>query len=137
MVADKAGFYVNRILAPYINEAMRLLTEGEKIEHVDDALVKFGFPVGPIQLLDEVGIDTGTKIIPVLEAAYGDRFAPPANFVSAILKDDRKGRKMNAVSIFTPRKGVKARNRSTLRFMRLFLSRVRQNCRRFSVLSAA
>lgn len=93
MVADKAGFYVNRILAPYINEAMRLLTEGEKIEHVDDALVKFGFPVGPIQLLDEVGIDTGTKIIPVLEAAYGDRFAPPANFVSAILKDDRKGRK--------------------------------------------
>jgi 3-hydroxyacyl-CoA dehydrogenase/enoyl-CoA hydratase/3-hydroxybutyryl-CoA epimerase len=55
-------------------------------------LVKFGFPVGPIQLLDEVGIDTGTKIIPVLEAAYGDRFSPPANF-SAILNDDRKGRK--------------------------------------------
>lgn len=47
VVADKAGFYVNRILAPYINEAMRLLTEGEKIEHVDEALVKFGFPVGP------------------------------------------------------------------------------------------
>ncbi len=93
VVADKAGFYVNRILAPYINEAMRLLTEGEKIEHVDEALVKFGFPVGPIQLLDEVGIDTGTKIIPVLEAAYGDRFTPPANIVSAILKDDRKGRK--------------------------------------------
>lgn len=93
VVADKAGFYVNRILAPYINEAMRLLTEGEKIEHVDEALVKFGFPVGPIQLLDEVGIDTGTKIIPVLEAAYGDRFSPPANIVSAILKDDRKGRK--------------------------------------------
>ncbi|WP_263070146.1 fatty acid oxidation complex subunit alpha FadJ [Enterobacter huaxiensis] len=93
VVADKAGFYVNRILAPYINEALRLLTEGEKIEHVDEALVKFGFPVGPIQLLDEVGIDTGTKIIPVLEAAYGDRFSPPANIVSAILKDDRKGRK--------------------------------------------
>lgn len=93
VVADKAGFYVNRILAPYINEAMRLLTEGEKVENVDDALVKFGFPVGPIQLLDEVGIDTGTKIIPVLEAAYGERFSPPANVVSAILDDDRKGRK--------------------------------------------
>ncbi|MGG5837304.1 3-hydroxyacyl-CoA dehydrogenase NAD-binding domain-containing protein, partial [Huaxiibacter chinensis] len=93
VVADKAGFYVNRILAPYINEAMRLLTEGEKIEHVDNALVKFGFPVGPIQLLDEVGIDTGTKIIPVLEASYGERFTPPANIVSAILNDDRKGRK--------------------------------------------
>ena len=136
VVADKAGFYVNRILAPYINEAMRLLTEGEKIEHVDEALVKFGFPVGPIQLLDEVGIDTGTKIIPVLEAAYGDRFSPPANIVSAILKDDRKAEKMNAVSIFTARKGVKARNRSTLRFMGLFRQPGRENCRRFSVLNA-
>ncbi len=93
VVADKAGFYVNRILAPYINEAMRLLTEGEKVDHIDDALVKFGFPVGPIQLLDEVGIDTGTKIIPVLESAYGERFSAPANIVAAILNDDRKGRK--------------------------------------------
>ena len=93
VVADKAGFYVNRILAPYINEAMRLLVEGETLEHIDGALTKFGFPVGPIQLLDEVGIDTGTKIIPVLESAYGDRFSAPANIISAILNDDRKGRK--------------------------------------------
>ena len=93
VVADKAGFYVNRILAPYINEAMRLLTEGESIEQIDGALTQFGFPVGPIQLLDEVGIDTGTKIIPVLESAYGDRFSAPANIINAILNDDRKGRK--------------------------------------------
>ncbi len=53
VVRDKAGFYVNRILAPYINEAIRMLTEGERIEHIDAALVKFGFPVGPIQLLDD------------------------------------------------------------------------------------
>jgi 3-hydroxyacyl-CoA dehydrogenase/enoyl-CoA hydratase/3-hydroxybutyryl-CoA epimerase len=59
---------VNRILAPYINEAMRLLVEGEPVEEIDKALVKFGFPVGPIQLLDEVGIDTGTKIIPCWRA---------------------------------------------------------------------
>lgn len=93
VVADKAGFYVNRILAPYINEAIRLLTEGERIEEIDRALVRFGFPLGPIQLLDEVGIDTGTKIIPVLEAAYGERFSAPATVVAAILNDDRKGRK--------------------------------------------
>ncbi|WP_261763157.1 3-hydroxyacyl-CoA dehydrogenase family protein, partial [Salmonella enterica] len=93
VVSDKAGFYVNRILAPYINEAIRMLTEGERVEHIDAALVKFGFPVGPIQLLDEVGIDTGTKIIPVLEAAYGERFSAPANVVASILNDDRKGRK--------------------------------------------
>lgn len=109
VVADKAGFYVNRILAPYINEAMRLLTEGEKIEHVDDALVKFGFPVGPIQLLDEVGIDTGTKIIPVLEAAYGERFSAPANVVSSILNDDRKGRKNGRGFYLYGQKGRKSK----------------------------
>lgn len=93
VVRDKAGFYVNRILAPYINEAIRMLTESERVEQIDGALVKFGFPVGPIQLLDEVGIDTGTKIIPILEAAYGERFSAPANVVASILNDDRKGRK--------------------------------------------
>lgn len=93
VVRDRAGFYVNRILAPYINEAIRMLTEGERVEQIDSALVKFGFPVGPIQLLDEVGIDTGTKIIPILEAAYGERFSAPANVVTSILNDDRKGRK--------------------------------------------
>lgn len=92
VVADRAGFYVNRILAPYINEAMRCLLEGEPIEHIDRALVKAGFPIGPIQLLDEVGIDVGSKITPVLHQAYGERFAAPAAF-EAVLKDDRKGRK--------------------------------------------
>lgn len=116
VVADRAGFYVNRILAPYINEAMRLLLEGEPVEHIDNALVKFGFPVGPIQLLDEVGIDTGTKIIPVLETAFGERFSPPANIIDAILKDDRKGRKIIAVSIFMRQKGVKAKNGLTRLF---------------------
>lgn len=92
VVADKPGFYVNRILAPYINEAMRCLLEGEPIEHIDRALVKFGFPVGPIQLLDEVGIDVGSKIIPILQQAYGERFAAPDAF-DVVLKEGRKGRK--------------------------------------------
>ncbi|AMO47927.1 3-hydroxyacyl-CoA dehydrogenase / enoyl-CoA hydratase / 3-hydroxybutyryl-CoA epimerase [Kosakonia oryzendophytica] len=109
VVADKAGFYVNRILAPYISEAMRLLSEGERIEAIDQALVKFGFPVGPIQLLDEVGIDTGTKIIPVLEAAYGERFSAPASVVSAILNDDRKGRKNARGFYLYPVKGRKSK----------------------------
>lgn len=93
VVADRPGFYVNRILAPYINEALRCLLEGEPVEHIDQALVKAGFPVGPLQLLDEVGIDTGSKISPLLEQAYGARFAAPQAAVDAILADDRKGRK--------------------------------------------
>ncbi|MEQ6219585.1 3-hydroxyacyl-CoA dehydrogenase family protein [Levilactobacillus brevis] len=83
VVGDSAGFYVNRILAPYINEAARCLLEGEPIESLDKALVDFGFPVGPITLLDEVGIDVGTKIIPVLVEALGPRFAAPAAFDAA------------------------------------------------------
>lgn len=92
VVGDNAGFYVNRILAPYMNEATRCLLEGESIEHIDDALLEFGFPVGPLQLLDEVGIDVGTKIVPILEAAFGERFAAPPE-LDALLKEDRKGRK--------------------------------------------
>lgn len=109
VVVDKAGFYVNRILVPYISEAMRLLNEGERIEIIDQALVKFGFPVGPIQLLDEVGIDTGTKIIPVLETAYGERFSPPASILTAILNDDRKGRKNGRGFYLYPKKGRKSK----------------------------
>ncbi|MBF7956611.1 fatty acid oxidation complex subunit alpha FadJ [Rahnella victoriana] len=92
VVGDSAGFYVNRILAPYINEAARCLLAGEPVDHIDSALVNFGFPVGPVQLLDEVGIDVGTKIVPILEEAFGERFAAPSGF-DAVLKDDRKGRK--------------------------------------------
>lgn len=92
VVGDKPGFYVNRILAPYISEALTCLVQGEPIENIDKALVQFGFPVGPIQLLDEVGIDIGTKITPILVNAFGERFAsPPA--VDAIIADNRKGRK--------------------------------------------
>ncbi|NPE56211.1 fatty acid oxidation complex subunit alpha FadJ [Dickeya dadantii] len=92
VVADKAGFYVNRILAPYLNEAARCLLEGEPVESVDQALVRFGFPVGPFTLLDEVGIDVAMKIVPVLVAELGERFcAPPA--LEAIARDNRKGRK--------------------------------------------
>ncbi|WP_297479308.1 fatty acid oxidation complex subunit alpha FadJ [uncultured Photobacterium sp.] len=92
VVADKAGFYVNRILAPYMNEAAHILLAGEPIEHIDAALLNFGFPVGPITLLDEVGVDIGAKISPILVAELGERFATPAMF-DVLQQDGRKGRK--------------------------------------------
>lgn len=104
LVADRAGFYVNRILAPYINEAARCLLEGEPIDSLDKALVAFGFPVGPIALLDDVSIDVGTKIIPVLVEELGARFAAPAAF-DAVLKDGRKGRKNGRGFYLYPSKG--------------------------------
>lgn len=92
VVKDGAGFYVNRILAPYMNEAACVLLTGEPIEHIDKALVKFGFPVGPVKLLDEVGIDVGTKIIPFLVEQFGERFNAPGAF-DKVLEDGRKGKK--------------------------------------------
>ncbi|PSW35365.1 fatty acid oxidation complex subunit alpha FadJ [Photobacterium phosphoreum] len=92
VVADKAGFYVNRILAPYMNEAAQLLLAGEPIEHIDNALLNFGFPVGPITLLDEVGVDIGAKISPILEAEFGERFATSEIF-EWLQQDGRQGRK--------------------------------------------
>ncbi|KGK00743.1 fatty acid oxidation complex subunit alpha FadJ [Thalassotalea sp. ND16A] len=94
VVKDKAGFYVNRILSPYVNEAAKILLAGEPIEKIDRALVKFGFPVGPIKLLDEVGIDIGAKISPILEAELGERFKAPDAF-NKLIDDNRKGRKTN------------------------------------------
>ena len=78
VVRDGAGFYTSRILAPYLNEAARLLTEGIAIESLDRALVDFGFPVGPLTLLDDVGIDVGFKVSCVLGRAFGPRMQPPA-----------------------------------------------------------
>ncbi|RUO43847.1 fatty acid oxidation complex subunit alpha FadJ [Aliidiomarina taiwanensis] len=92
VVADGAGFYVNRILAPYMNEAARLLLAGEPIEALDKALVKFGFPVGPIALLDEVGIDVASKVAPILSNELGERFDAPEAF-QKLIDDGRKGRK--------------------------------------------
>ena len=92
VVKDKAGFYINRILAPYMNEAAILLLAGESIDKIDKALVNFGFPVGPMQLLDEVGIDVGAKIGPILQAELGERFATPAAF-DKLLDDGRLGKK--------------------------------------------
>ena len=92
VVKDKAGFYVNRILSPYMNEAANLVLDGFAIDAIDNAMVKFGFPVGPMQLLDEVGIDIGNKISPILQAELGDRFATPEVF-KKIIADGRLGKK--------------------------------------------
>lgn len=100
VVKDGAGFYVNRILAPYMNEAARLLLDGVSIEAIDRALVQFGFPVGPIKLMDEVGIDIAAKVAPILADDLGDRFAPPAAF-KKLLDDDRKGKKTAKVFMTT------------------------------------
>jgi len=92
VVNDGVGFYTSRILAPYMNEASWLLIEGAAVEDIDGALVDFGFPVGPMQLLDEVGIDVGSKVAHIMLEAFGERMKPPEGF-DRVVEGGRLGRK--------------------------------------------
>jgi 3-hydroxyacyl-CoA dehydrogenase/enoyl-CoA hydratase/3-hydroxybutyryl-CoA epimerase len=92
VVNDGAGFYTTRVLGPYLAEVIHLLEAGASIEAIDRAMVNWGFPVGPVTLVDEVGIDVAAKIAGVLAEAYGDRMMMPDRF-SRLADDDRKGRK--------------------------------------------
>ena len=76
IVNDGPGFLVNRLLAPYLNEAGWLLSEGARIEDVDRALLDFGMPMGPFRLLDEVGLDVSRHVAGILYEAFGDRMRP-------------------------------------------------------------
>lgn len=76
VVKDAPGFLVNRLLVPYLNEAVYLLSEGAPIPELDQALLKFGMPMGPMELIDEVGVDVGEKVLHILHDAFGDRMLP-------------------------------------------------------------
>jgi 3-hydroxyacyl-CoA dehydrogenase/enoyl-CoA hydratase/3-hydroxybutyryl-CoA epimerase len=92
VVNDSPGFYTTRTLAVYLNEAGKLLDEGASIEAIDKALVDFGFPVGPITLIDEVGIDVGGKVGQVMFDAFGARVTP-AESLRRVVESGRTGRK--------------------------------------------
>ncbi len=92
VVNDGTGFYTSRVLAPYMNEAAWLLAEGASVEALDEAMKDWGFPVGPITLLDEVGIDVGAKVAKIMQEAFGDRLKAPGT-MDALIEDGRKGRK--------------------------------------------
>jgi 3-hydroxyacyl-CoA dehydrogenase/enoyl-CoA hydratase/3-hydroxybutyryl-CoA epimerase len=92
VVNDGPGFYTSRILAPYVNEAAWLLNEGADIQQIDEALVDWGFPVGPVTLLDEVGIDVANKAAKTMKESFGERMAAPEG-MNKLLEDGRMGRK--------------------------------------------
>ncbi len=92
VVKDGVAFYTTRIVGPYTNEAAHMLAQGVPIEQIDRALTAFGWPVGPIALMDEVGIDVGAKVARIVYDAYGERMAPPRSF-EKLLVDGRGGRK--------------------------------------------
>ncbi|MBC8328111.1 MAG: fatty acid oxidation complex subunit alpha FadJ, partial [Planctomycetes bacterium] len=92
IVADVAGFLVNRLLGPYLDEAIRLFEDGADPVKVDKAMLDFGMPMGPFLLLDEVGLDIASHASQSLLEAYGERMTP-ATGVAALMGPDRLGKK--------------------------------------------
>jgi 3-hydroxyacyl-CoA dehydrogenase/enoyl-CoA hydratase/3-hydroxybutyryl-CoA epimerase len=76
LVGDSPGFVVNRILMPYLNEAGMLVAEGMPVEKVDLTMRRFGMPMGPLELLDQVGLDVAAHIARSVAPAFGDRLKP-------------------------------------------------------------
>ncbi len=76
VVKDGPGFLVNRILAPYLNEAAFLLEEGVSVEELDEAALNFGMPMGPCRLMDEIGLDVCVKVGKIMHDGLGERATP-------------------------------------------------------------
>lgn len=77
VVKDVAGFLVNRSLTPYLVEAAFLISEGVSIQDIDKAARNFGMPMGPVELLDEIGLDIAAKVSQIMEESYGARMTGP------------------------------------------------------------
>jgi 3-hydroxyacyl-CoA dehydrogenase/enoyl-CoA hydratase/3-hydroxybutyryl-CoA epimerase len=95
VVKDVPGFLVNRILTPYLCEAAFLVQEGVSITEIDKAATAFGMPMGPIRLLDEVGLDVAGHVVDIMVAGYGERMNSP-NMSAKLAALGRKGRKTNS-----------------------------------------
>jgi 3-hydroxyacyl-CoA dehydrogenase/enoyl-CoA hydratase/3-hydroxybutyryl-CoA epimerase len=92
VVRDAPGFLVNRLLMPYLTEAAIMVSEGVRIEELDPALLEFGMPMGPIELIDEVGLDVAEKVGHILHEGFGERMSPPKTF-EKLLEKKRLGKK--------------------------------------------
>jgi 3-hydroxyacyl-CoA dehydrogenase/enoyl-CoA hydratase/3-hydroxybutyryl-CoA epimerase len=106
VVGDRPGFWVNRILSPYLNEAVAMVAEGVPVELIDRTMAAWGFPVGPIALLDEIGLDVAQKAAQTMHAAYGDRMQT-GDALDRMITAGRLGRK-NGRGFYRYRKGRKA-----------------------------
>lgn len=91
-VNDGPGFLVNRILMPYLGEAVRMLEEGGSVLDIDRPLLRFGMPMGAFILLDEIGIDVAHKVADILHLGLGER-VKPSPLLGALYKEGYLGKK--------------------------------------------
>jgi 3-hydroxyacyl-CoA dehydrogenase / enoyl-CoA hydratase / 3-hydroxybutyryl-CoA epimerase len=74
VVRDSPGFVVNRILMPYLVEAVLLIGEGMKVDEIDGTMKRFGMPMGPLELLDQIGLDVAAHVAASMQPAMAGRF---------------------------------------------------------------
>src|SRR5207247_8646421 len=91
-VEGGAGVLVNRILVPYLVEAGHLFEAGASVEDIDEAMLDFGMPMGPLRLIDEVGVDVAHHVAETLAGSFRDRLQAP-RVLSQMLKAGLLGRK--------------------------------------------
>lgn len=92
LVADREGFFINRILTPFLLEAIQCLVDGEGIEFIDRSLQEFGFKTGPLAMIDDMGLDVIVKSNAAMVNELGNRFKLP-EAVQHLIANERKGRK--------------------------------------------
>lgn len=111
VVNDGPGFFTSRVLGAMLNEAAWMLAEGADIAQVDQAMTRWGWPVGPFALLDEVGLDVSRHAGEVVRKALGDRVtAPPV--IARMVDDRRLGRKSKrGFYLYEDDKGARAQGK--------------------------
>ena len=106
VVDDSPGFYTTRVLAFFLAEAIALLEQGASIVDIDHHITKFGFPVGPITLLDEIGIDVGVHVLDTMVSAFKDRIEK-SSVVDKLIAKKILGRK-NAKGMYLYKRNKKS-----------------------------
>jgi 3-hydroxyacyl-CoA dehydrogenase/enoyl-CoA hydratase/3-hydroxybutyryl-CoA epimerase len=98
VVNDARFFYANRCIIPYINEGVRMVAEGVEPALIENAAKQLGFPLGPLQLVDETSIDLGVRIAKATKAAMGEAYpeSPADDVLFALADEGRLGRKAKA-----------------------------------------
>lgn len=99
VVKDSPGFLVNRILMPYLIEAGHMVESGISPQRIDDAMLDFGMPMGPLRLLDKIGLDVATDVASTMTAAFGNRFQVPG-LVTELVSQNHLGKK-SGVGFYT------------------------------------
>ncbi len=92
---DVPGFLVNRILSPYLNESGYLLADGYSVSQIDEAALRFGMPMGPLRLLDEIGLDVAAHVADSIYQGYGERMKS-IPLAQKLVAAGRKGKKNGA-----------------------------------------